>query len=210
VPPPPSSSGPGRVEPAARRSKLPAVLIGLAALVAAAVVVLAVLTRGPDALATPSTPTAGPSQDDLLAILPADFDASSCRPAPAADDGDVASVDCGASASQPGPGTSRIFLYPDEDALDAAFQGDVEQLGLTAFSNGAGCPASQGYGGWTADGQERGQVACYVDEENTSTLIWTEREFDAEAVIRIRNGGTAGLTSLWEWWQNADHSDFGA
>ena len=186
-------------------------LIGLAALVAAAVVVVAVLTGvgGREALDVPPSPQARPQQDDLLAVLPADFDPDGCRPAPSAGDGDVAAVDCGPSTSQPGARTSRFFLYPDGDAADAAFQADVERLGLPEFGNGGTCPASQGYGNWTANDAVAGRIACYVDEENTATLIWTETEFAAEAVLRIRNRGDAGLVTLLDWWNNPDNSDFG-
>ena len=55
-----------------------------------------------------------------------------------------------------------------------------------------------------------GQVACYVDETNTAVLIWTETDDATEAVVTVRNGGTAGLAMLVEWWNEADLSGFGA
>ena len=195
----------------ARKSRVPAVLYALAGLLAAALVLVVVLagTGGRDALAAPPQPKPGAQQDDLLAIIPADFDAGSCRPAPAPDDGAVASIDCGPSASQPGPGTSRFFLYPDGDTADSVFEDDVRTLGLTEFGSGARCPTSQGYGTWSENDSTAGRIACYVDEDNTATLIWTESEDAVEAVARIRNGGTAGLVSLLDWWNDADRSDFG-
>ena len=53
-----------------------------------------------------------------------------------------------------------------------------------------------------------GQLACYVDEDNTSVLIWTKTDDAVEAVVTIRNGGTAGLAQLRDWWDDADLSTF--
>ncbi|MGY1616683.1 serine/threonine-protein kinase [Geodermatophilus sp. SYSU D00691] len=215
TPPPGGAVPPSRAVPAPaaapRRSRVPAMLLGLAALLAAALVLVVVLveTSGADALPTPQDPRPGPQHDELVAVVPAGVDREACRPAPPADDGDVAAVDCGPSSSQPGPRATRFFLYPDEETLDAAFSADVERLGLVEFSGGTNCPESQGYGNWTANDQVRGRIACYVDEQNTATLIWTETEFGTQAIVRIRNGGTAGLVSLLDWWNNPDYSDFG-
>ncbi|HEX2072289.1 MAG TPA: protein kinase [Geodermatophilus sp.] len=210
VPPPPGSRGIPEPTPP-RRSWLPAALLGTAALLAVALiaVVLVAGTGGASAEPAPDPPGPGPRQDDLLAVLPADFDAADCRPAPAAGDGDVAAVDCGPSATQPGPRTSRFFLYPDGEAVGAAFAADVARLGLPELTGGATCPGSQGYLDWTLDGRVMGKLACYIDEQNTAVLVWTETEDAVEAVVRIRNGGTAGLTALMEWWNNAEVTTFG-
>ncbi|MGY1650777.1 serine/threonine-protein kinase [Geodermatophilus sp. SYSU D01119] len=198
--------------PARRRPVLPALLLTAAALLAAAVLVVALVASSGGAAAAdpPQRPTAGPQHDALLAIVPADFDPSSCRPAPSAGDGDVAAVDCGRAASETGPRTARFFLYPDGETADEVFTGDVTDLGLPALENGASCPASQGYQDWTVDDVVMGQVACYVDETNTAVLIWTETDDATEAVVTVRNGGTAGLARLVEWWNEADLSGFGA
>ncbi|SHF92859.1 serine/threonine-protein kinase [Geodermatophilus nigrescens] len=195
-----------------RRPVLPALLLTAAALLAAAVLVVALVAGSGGAAGAdpPERPTAGPQHDALLAIVPADFDPSSCRPAPSAGDGDVAAVDCGRSASETGPRTARFFLYPDGATADEVFTADVTGLGLPALENGASCPASQGHQDWTVDDVVMGQVACYVDETNTAVLIWTETDDATEAVVTVRNGGTAGLAMLVEWWNEADLSGFGA
>jgi serine/threonine-protein kinase len=181
-----------------------------AALVAALVAVLVLVRGGGDPpLGRPEPPTPGPQQDDLLAILPADFDAAGCRPAPAAGDGDVAAVDCGPSATQPGPASSRFFLYPDGATADRVFLDDVGRVDLTELVNGADCPASQGHRRWQDGRGNGGSVACYVDQENDAVLIWTETEDGAEAIVTIRHGGTQGLSELISWWADPDVTVFG-
>ncbi|SMO91663.1 serine/threonine protein kinase [Geodermatophilus aquaeductus] len=212
-PPPPAGTGPGAVAPPAgsRRSRLPAVLLTTAALLAAALVAVVLLAGGGGEAAAdpPARPTETARHDDLLALVPADFDAAGCRPAPTAGDGDVAAADCGRSATEDGPRTARFFLYPDGRTAEAAFTADVERLALPQLANGARCPASQGYQDWTLENEVKGQIACYVDEENTAVLVWTETEDAVEAVVTIRNGGTAGLAALREWWDDPALSTFG-
>ncbi|NEM07992.1 hypothetical protein [Geodermatophilus normandii] len=55
----------------------------------------------------------------------------------------------------------------------------------------------------------RGQIACHVDEENTAVLVRTETEDAGEAIVTIRNGGTAGLATLRRWWDDPALSPFG-
>jgi serine/threonine-protein kinase len=182
-----------------------------AALLAAALVGVALVAGSGGAAAAdpPRRPTPGPQHDALLAIVPADFDASRCRPAPSAGDGDVAAVDCGRAAGATGPRTARFFLYPDGKTAGAAFSADVARLGLAALHDGATCPATQGHRTWTRDGVVAGQVACYVDEDGTAVLIWTETGHATQAVVTIRDGGTAGLARLVAWWEDAGLSGFG-
>ncbi|MGY1739990.1 MULTISPECIES: serine/threonine-protein kinase [unclassified Blastococcus] len=203
--PPPSPSG-----RAGRGGRTATVLVWTAAALLAALVAVLVLTDGGDApLDRPEPPAAGPQHDDLLAILPPDYDAAGCRPAPAPEDGEVAAVDCGASATQPGPGHSRFFLYPDGETAERVFLDDVARVELEEQPAGTSCPATQGHGTWEEEGVGSGRVACYVDRENDAVLIWTEAEDGVEAVVRIRNGGTQGLTALTDWWRDTDVASFG-
>ena len=180
-----------------------------AAVVAALVAVLLLLRDDEPARDRPDPPVAGARQDDLLAILPPDYDPADCRPAPAADDGEVAAVDCGPSASRPGPGSSRFFLYPDAPTVDRVFLEDVERVDLDEQPPGTSCPATQGHGVWEEDGVGSGRIACYVDRDNDAVLFWTEDEDAVEAVVRVRGGGTQALTELVAWWRDTDVAVFG-
>ena len=196
---------------ASRRGRTATVLVWTAAALVAALVGVLVLLQDPEPpLDRPDPPVAGPRQDDLLAIIPPDYDPAECRPAPAADDGEVAAVDCGPSASQPGPASSRFFLYPDEETVEQVFLDDVARVELDEQPPGTSCPATQGHGTWEEDGVGSGRVACYVDQDNDAVLIWTENEDAVEAVVRIRDGGTQGLTELTEWWRDTDVAVFGS
>ncbi len=210
VPLPAAGSSPsGARRPSGSRTAT--VLVWTAALLVAVLVgVLALLRDEAEPLDRPEPPVAGPRHDDLLAIVPPDYDPADCRPAPAAGDGEVAAVDCGPSASQPGPASSRFFLYPDEGTAEQVFLDDVARVELEEQPPGTSCPATQGYGTWEQDGVGMGRVACYVDQANDAVLMWTESEDAVEAVVRIRNGGTQGLTALTEWWRDTDVAVFGS
>jgi serine/threonine-protein kinase len=176
-------------------------------------------TPGPDPTTAPpssSQPTApssteppGPSpEDQLAAILPGDFDASSCSSTALAGDGDVAAVVCGQASTQPGPTTATFRLY-QSGTVDGVFLNDVTVFGLPAHAVGQACPDWLGYSGYTNNGEVRGRAACYVDTDGGSYLAWTEDEYDTEAVVTIANGGLAGVYVLWNWWTDPAHSAFG-
>jgi serine/threonine-protein kinase len=156
----------------------------------------------------PSAPAAAP-EETLRAALPADFRAADCTTADPAGDGDVAALNCGESRSQPGPALSSFYLYEDSTTLESVFSADVTKRGLDRFTGDQGCPDDQGYNDYTGtDGSQAGQVACYVDDDNTAIVIWTQDDANAEALIGIENGGVEGLTTLWNWWVQGSNSDF--
>ncbi len=234
---PPGGAGfappPGPVGPPQKKSRAPLLLgLGAVAITGAAVggVLLFGQDRGADPGPGPTTAVAGPStsgsgtavdsgpavqpeagstaEADLLAILPLDFDMASCSSAPLAGDGDVASVSCGQSFTQPGPGTSEFGLYP-AGAVDAAFLTHVTGFGVQAEGTGEACPDFQGYDFYTNSGAVKGRVACWVGNDNGAYLLWTEDEDGAEALVTIPDGGVDGLPVLWSWWQDPANSGFG-
>ena len=146
---------------------------------AALVAVLLLLRDEAPARDRPDPPVAGAQQGDLLAILPSDYDTANCGP----------------SSSRPGPGSSRFFLYPDAATLEEVFLADVERVSIDEQPPGTSCPATQGHGVWDEAGVGSGRIACYVDA--------------VEAVVRIRGGGTQGLTELVAWWRDTDVAVFG-
>jgi serine/threonine-protein kinase len=160
------------------------------------------------ATTAPVAPT-GTEVDALRASLPADFRAGECTTADAAGDGDLAALACGASRSQPGPSLSSFYLYRDKGALEDVFTADVTRRHLSQFTDGQACPADQGYNNYKAsDGHQAGRVACYVDEDDTAILIWTQDDARAEALIGIGKGGKDGVKTLWNWWIQGANSDF--
>jgi serine/threonine-protein kinase len=157
--------------------------------------------------------TGGGTQQDpagqLLAIVPGGFDVATCTPRPLAGDGDLASLQCGAATSQPGPQQATFYLYEDGAAVDAVFQADVERVGLSQLSEGNNCPDSQGYQGYT-DAQEQyaGRIACWVDTQGDANLAWTQEDLGVEGVVEIPGGGESGLADLYAWWRDPAKSDF--
>jgi serine/threonine protein kinase len=169
-------------------------------------------STAPGTTTPPATTPPGPAGDPeekLRAALPADFRAAECTTTTPAGDGDIAALNCGTSRSQPGPALSSFYLYEDADTLERVFSADVGERGLDRLTRSQACPADQGYNDYTgSDGSKAGMVACYVDEDNTAIIIWTQDDVSAEALIGIENGGVDGLKTLWDWWVQGSNSDF--
>ncbi|HEX2072295.1 MAG TPA: serine/threonine-protein kinase [Geodermatophilus sp.] len=226
---PPGVGGVGSSPGGRKPNRLPLILA--AAAVVAVLVVVGVIAlagggggeqpSGPTASDTPtsaspststtSTPPPEPTpEEELLAIIPGDFQAEDCTGRQPAGDGDLAAVDCAPAQSEPAITTARFFLYEDGVAVDRVFVSDVTGVGLTELASGQQCPANQGYGYYQIGGERAGRVACWVDpEDNSANLLWTQDEFGAEGLVSIADGGAEGLTTLWDWWSVPAYSDFG-
>ncbi len=147
-------------------------------------------------------------EEQLLAIVPGDFDPSVCETGDPAGDGDIATVNCGAAASQPGPEASSFYLYEDAAAVEEVFLADMEREGVSPFTGEPSCVTSEGYDEYRVNGQTAGRLACFIDENNNAVLYWTQDGFAAEGIVAIENGGQEGLATLYEWWRDPTHSDF--
>jgi serine/threonine-protein kinase len=161
--------------------------------------------------APPTATATGTAKDDLLAIIPGGFDRGRCRTADPAGDGDLAAIGCGASGVQPGPSDSAFYLYPDSSTADSVFLGDASGYSLTELPDGTNCPDAQGYQNYNdSSGNYAGRLACFVrSDDNASVLFWTQDQFSVEGYVTLKDGGTAGLTTLMDWWRQPSNSDFG-
>lgn len=148
-------------------------------------------------------PAAADDEAALRELIPLDFNASSCtatgRPA---GDGSRAALTCGASISSPGANASDFFLYGSGDDLDSAFQSYVEDRSLNELpsSDAAGCGADQGFGDYSQGGPVVGELACFIDTEDTAYLVWTNTELDVFAITSRASGDAAELRALYDWW----------
>jgi serine/threonine protein kinase len=211
-------------------NKLPLILGAAALVVAILVVVIVVVTSGDGGgggggtTAGPTTTTAGPTtttssqptteappdpEEQLRSIVPAGFNPNNCRTQDAAGDGDIAALDCGAAIAADGPTDSVFYLYPDADTLDGVFLDDAERQQLSELPSGSNCPDAEGFQYYTdVNGNQAGRIACYVDDNNNSIVLWTQDEFSAEGFVVISDGGTEGLQALIDWWRVPTNSDF--
>ncbi|QNG38104.1 serine/threonine protein kinase [Geodermatophilaceae bacterium NBWT11] len=222
-PPPPTPAGSGTN---------PVLVVALAAVVVLAlvVVVTVALTRGGGSsvaadpttdvppsptttqettTSTPTDPPAASPEDELRAILPADFDADACESRALPADGAIAALDCGGSVSGSGPEQSAFYLYPDEDTLTDVFASDAGSQGLVELTSGSDCPdeaGTLGYRDWTAGGELAGQVGCAVIQDQ-AVVLWTQLDARAEGFVQV-SGDQEDIATLWAWWNDADLSDF--
>jgi serine/threonine-protein kinase len=225
-PGPPSQPGGHRSRP--RRNPVP-IIIGATLVVVVLMVVVGVLaSRGgedpvtpqasgtSEAVTSPSSTTPAPTTveetdpaADLMALLPGGFAADACKVAEPAGDGDLAALTCDAATTQPGPDKASFYLYPDASSLREVFLSDVQGQALTEYPlAGPRCPDAQGYGSYDVDDAVAGQIACYVTDENTAILLWTQEDVGAEGFLLIHDGGPEALVTLYEWWQDPAESDF--
>ncbi|SDG49200.1 serine/threonine-protein kinase [Klenkia brasiliensis] len=224
--------------PAAPSRTSPALVVALVAtvVVAVLVVVAVVATRGgggSDAVATttaatttaeatttassttstpgttePTEPTGG--NDALLTRLPGDFDPADCEDNDLPGDGADAAVRCSAALSGPVPRSGNFYGYPDTGTLRDAFSGDVDRQGLAEMSSLADCATARGWIDYAGqDGGRAGSVACFVNADGDGVVAWTQEDALAEGFVFISDGETR-LAELFEWWNDADRSDFQA
>jgi hypothetical protein len=211
--PPPGASGHGQ-PPHRRRSHsgllvtLVAGLVVLAAVGAALVVAVgrgdgrsasADLSVSPSVGAGDPTGSGTPSGErtaELLAVVPLDF--TDCTAAELAGDGDVAAVDCGASADQPGPAAAEFHLYDDTATLDEVFARHAAEV--DPMPQGETCSTAEGVTAWRAAGVEGGEVACTITDDGL-LITWTDREFGIEGAVTAPGTTQEELAVLTEWWR---------
>jgi len=136
--------------------------------------------------------------DRLLALVPADFPRGQCDAEELEGDGDIATISCGASRTQPGPAASGFYLYPDAAAVRESFETDMQTFDLEEISD-VSCTADAGYSTYEMDGETAGFVACRVADNDDAVIQWTQDEFGFYGVVNVR-GGEPALAGLFEWW----------
>jgi hypothetical protein len=152
-----------------------------------------------------SSPSAPVDPAGFVDRLPADL--ADCTEAPLAGDGDVAAAACGAAQSQPGPTEAEFFLYPGLGTLDAVFENDVVEEGLTEFAGDDDCATATGFAEWTySTGVTGGQVACRLTPDGQVLVAWTDERYLAEGVVRAPGTTQADVSALFDWW--TAHSEF--
>ncbi len=221
-----ATAGPSRrADGEGRDGRLPVVLAGVAAVAVLAVlalVLVTVLNGGTDDSAgaataaprttvlttTPSAPPEDAAEDQLRAIIPGDFINVDCDPGEPTDDGALAVLGCGSSSNQPGAEDSMFYLYADARTAEAVFLADMERNGVAPLPADARCPQVQGHGSYSIRNERAGRLACYIDEDNNAILAWTQDDVAAEGLAVIINGGQPGLGALYDWWAEAESSEF--
>lgn len=138
----------------------------------------------------------------LRELIPLDFNATNCAPTDRpGDDGSLAALTCGPSISS-GANASQFFLYGSGTELAEAFQTYVQARFLDELPSGdaGACGADQGFGEYSQGGPVVGALACYVDSEDTATMVWTNTELEVFAITSAADGDTVGLRALYDWW----------
>jgi len=160
-----------------------------------------------DGAGSNSAVEAGPAEpadeSALRELIPLDFRASSCTAtARPADDGSLAALTCGPSISSPGANASEFFLYAESADVTAAFVEYAQERALDELPSGnaAGCGQDQGVASYSQGGPVLGDLACFIDSEDTAYLAWTNTELNVFAITSAASGDAAGLRELYDWW----------
>ncbi|MCO7222633.1 hypothetical protein, partial [Klenkia sp. PcliD-1-E] len=165
-------------------------------------------TSAPETTDTTEATEATGGTDALLTRLPGDFDPADCEENDLPDDGADAAVRCSPAISGPVPRSANFYGYPDAGTLRDAFSGDVDRQGLTEMEALADCPTARGWIDYAdQDGRRAGSVACFVNADGDGVVAWTQEDARAEGFVFVADGETR-LAELFEWWNDADKSDF--
>jgi len=158
--------------------------------------------------ATSTTTTSSTPEQDLLDLVPNEFPRGQCDSARLAGNGVIASVNCGASTSKPGPTGSTFYLYKGSDELREAFEAEMSAVGLRSLPVGAECIGDAGFATWAVEGDEdrtAGYFACQLiqDESGVAQALiqWTYDEYAFYGQVSMP-GGAAELAQLWAWWKD--------
>ncbi|MDQ3733677.1 MAG: serine/threonine protein kinase [Actinomycetota bacterium] len=148
-------------------------------------------------------PAAPADEATLRELIPLDFTVDRCTAtARPADDGSLAALTCGPSISSPGANASDFFLYGEAADVAGAFEDYVQARSLDELPSGnaAGCGQNQGFASYAQGGPVVGELACFIDSENTAYVAWTNTELNVFAITSAASGDAAGLRQLYDWW----------
>ena len=158
----------------------------------------------------PPTTTTTPTGSDpvlvseLLAGLPAGYDASNCVEDPIEGSPAAASVACGGPPSTgTGPEFASFSRYATRADMAQDFATLVDEADVTVSPEIADCGAGSNvritYS--RTNGTEGGELGCYVLDDGKGVLVWTDERVDSLGYVFNETGDVA---SLYTWWQGVD------
>ena len=238
--PPPGDSGRGPGGPARPPRGRPSVLvIALGVALAAALAVIAFqLTSGGDSTpsaspgttaspggttapptggtGTTTTPTGPVQASDLRLAMPKNL-LTQCTNVPPAGQA-LASLSCSAPSNS--AITYDISMYPDTAAVQAVFKTLLASQGIQTNTNGCTKRNWNGERAWThPTGSLGGHVACYLDANGDSVIMWTHMSQNDKAappqpdhrdilgIARQHTQLPGELLTFWKFWSGASGTD---
>jgi Peptidase family C25 len=162
---------------AGRRSRLLVVLLG------------AILVGGVAAATEAANPAA---EQTLLSHVPTEI-SGTCTSVEPGQNAWVAQVAC-----KPGGDVAEAdyLLFSDNDTMDSTFQGHVSQF---PEATGTDCSTGPGYGTYTIDSEEAGQLLCATDSSGVVFFEWTDERF---GIVTVATSASGSYQSLFDWWAN--------
>jgi serine/threonine protein kinase len=174
-------------------------------------------TTSPSGTTGPSTTPSGTVQpSDLRAAMPKNLlnDCTNVPPAGAA----LASLTCSAPANS--AITYEVSMYPDTAAVVAVFKTLLASQGIKTNTNGCTKRNWNGERAWFhPTGSLGGHVACYLDANGDSVLMWTHMsqnekgvapQPDHRDILGIARQHTqlpGELLSFWKFWSGVSGTD---
>ena len=234
-PAPPSDPGPGAPPPRPPRGRPSLIVIALAVALAAALAVIALqlatsgdsgssggsgTTASPSGTteppATTTTPTGTVKASDLRAAMPKNL-LTACTNVPPAGAA-LASLSCSAPSNS--AITYDVSMYPDTAAVVAVFKTLLASQGIKTNTNGCTKRNWNGEREWFhPTGSLGGHVACYLDANGDSVLMWIHMSMNEKGVppqtdhrdilgiARQHTQLPGELLSFWKFWSGVSGTD---
>ncbi len=183
-------------EPAWWRSrKLLAIAVALGTVVLAAAAVSMFMSGGSSGKGE-DTGSFSADERRLLGVIPAGTRASCMRRSELAP-GAQASVSCSGTRL-----SVEYHLFPSASEVDDWYAQRRELERIEPDTGSCTADAFRGEIRWRADGREVGRVACYIDPNGESELVWTDPRVNVGAEASVYSGtGRAAVISLLRQWR---------
>jgi serine/threonine-protein kinase len=231
APPPGATPPPGAVSPSTSGSggsggsKVPLVVGGLVVLVVLVVGGILLLGGGDDGGREVTTETTVDERAEELEQLEEDAeDAFDELPSALADvcelgdvedndDGVIADITCEPEDPDEGAESIAITVFEEEDEVGDAFSDAEDDAGEDLDTSGDCESDRYAAHAWAADDEPDavvGQVACFLDDDEESSIVWT---VDDQSLIAVAHRADDSDALLYRWWAGlvdrapADESD---
>ena len=133
-------------------------------------------------------------ESKLMALLPAGYDNSTCRPVHPPATGTLATVDCDQTSTPGGPANARYSLLPDQQTLDSHFDVAIKENSELVQCPGSGIDSPTTWHYTDTPEQVEGRIACGTYNSGPD-LVWSK---NSDLLLADAQG--PNMDDLHTWW----------